>query len=100
MLNNEREFLQCKSGDLVYLISPFTLQLITSDRKVSVKDVGPAVRHMIIDPKSFLQCILDGKLSLCLFEHERLKPAIIRTSQGNITQLPQLKHYFVCRYHT
>ena len=26
-----------------------------------------------------------------LFEHERLKPAIIRTSQGNICNLAQLK---------
>ena len=35
--------------------------------------------------------MLDGKILRGLFEHERLKPAIIRTSQGNIHNLPQLK---------
>ena len=34
---------------------------------------------------------LDGKVLRGLFEHERLKPAIIGTSQGNIHNLPQLK---------
>ena len=34
---------------------------------------------------------LDGKILSGLFEHERLKPAIIRTSQGNVCNLPQLK---------
>ena len=33
---------------------------------------------------------LDGKILRGLFEHERLKPATIRTSQGNIHSLPQL----------
>ena len=27
---------------------------------------------------------LDGKISRGLFEHERLKPAMLRTSEGNI----------------
>ena len=26
-----------------------------------------------------------------LFEHERLKPAVIRTNQGNVTNLSKLK---------
>ena len=34
---------------------------------------------------------LDGKLLLGLFEHERIKPAVIRTSEGNITNLAHLK---------
>ena len=34
---------------------------------------------------------LDGKILRRLYEHERLKPAIIRTSQGNSYNLPQLK---------
>ena len=34
---------------------------------------------------------LDGKILRGLFKHERLKPAIIRTSQGNVYNLPQLK---------
>ena len=34
---------------------------------------------------------LDGKILKGLFQHQRLKPAIIRTSQGNVHSLPQLK---------
>ena len=34
---------------------------------------------------------LDGKLLRGLFEHERLKPAILRTSEGNVTNLVKLK---------
>ena len=35
--------------------------------------------------------MLDDKILRGLFEHERLKPAIIRTSQGNVCNLSQLK---------
>ena len=31
------------------------------------------------------------KLLQDLFEHERIKPAVIRTSEGNITNLAHLK---------
>ena len=34
---------------------------------------------------------LYAKILRGLFEHERLKPAIIRTSQGNVYNLLQLK---------
>ena len=34
---------------------------------------------------------LDGKILWGLFKHERLKPATIRTSEGNITHLAILK---------
>ena len=33
----------------------------------------------------------DIKILRGLFEHERLKPTIIRTSQGNVSNVPQLK---------
>ena len=35
--------------------------------------------------------MLDSKILRGLFEHERLKPANIRTSQGNLHNLAQLK---------
>ena len=35
--------------------------------------------------------MIDGKILRGLFEHERLKPAIIRISQGNVHKLPHLK---------
>ena len=34
---------------------------------------------------------LDGKILRGLFEHERLKQAILRTSEGNVSNLSQLK---------
>ena len=34
---------------------------------------------------------LDGKILRGLYEHERLKPANIRTKQGNVQNLVQLK---------
>ena len=38
--------------------------------------------------------ILDRKLLRGLFEHERLKPAILRTSKGNVTNVVKLKQLF------
>ena len=34
---------------------------------------------------------LDGRILRGIFKHERLKPAYIRTNQGNIQNLAQLK---------
>ena len=34
---------------------------------------------------------LDGVMLRGIFEHERLKPAIIRTNQGNVQNLAELK---------
>ena len=34
---------------------------------------------------------LDGKILRGLFEHERLNPTIIRTSQGSVQNLVQLR---------
>ena len=35
--------------------------------------------------------ILDSKILCHLFEHKRLKPAILRTSEGNVSNLAKLK---------
>ena len=47
--------------------------------------------YKIIDPHNYLLMTLDGRILRGLFEHERLKPANIRTSQGNVQNLVQLK---------
>ena len=36
--------------------------------------------------------MLDGKILRALFKFERLKPAILRTSEGNVTNLVTLRH--------
>ena len=91
MLNKNRENFQYKGGDLVYIISPLTSQLRTNSRKISVKYIGPVVIYKIIDPHNYLLMILDGIMLREIFENEKLKPAIIRTSWGNIQNLAQLK---------
>ena len=53
--------------------------------------VGPVVIYKIIDPYNYLLITLDGKILRGLFGHERLKPTNIRTSQGNVCNLAQLK---------
>ena len=84
-------FFQYNSRDLVYIISPLTSQLWMASRKIMIKHVGPVVIYKIIDPHNYLLMSLDGKILRGLFEPERLKPAMIRTSEGNITNLAKLK---------
>ena len=63
----------------------------TASKKVMIKHVGSVVIYKIIHPYSYLLMTLDGKILRELFEHERLKLANIRTSQGNVQNLAQLK---------
>ena len=91
MINKDRMFFQYNGGDLVYIISSLTSQLQTTSRKVMIKYVGPVVVYKIIDPHNYILMTLDGKILQGLFEHERLKPAILRTSEGNISNLAKLK---------
>ena len=76
---------------IVYIISPLTSQLRTASRKVSIKYIGPLAVYKIVDPHNYLLITLDGKLLRGLFKHESLKPAVIRTNQGNVTNLSKLK---------
>ena len=66
-------------------------QLGTALRKVMIKYVGPVVIYKIIDHHNYLLMTSDGKILSGLFEHERLKPVNIRTIQGNVQNLAQLK---------
>ena len=91
MIYKDRAFFQYNSGNLVYIISPLTSQLHTASRKIMIKYVGPVVIYKIIDPHNYLVMTLDGRILGGLFEYERLKPAILRTSEGNDNNLSQLK---------
>ena len=91
LINEDREYFQCNSGDLVYLISPLTSQLRTSSRKAAIKYIGPLVIYKIVDPHNYLLMTIDEKLIRGLFEHKRLKPIILKTDKGNITTLSALK---------
>ena len=91
MINKAKGFFQYKSRDLIYIISPLTSQLHTASCKVTIKYVGPLVIYKIIDPHNYLLMTLDGKILHGLFEHERLKPTVIRISQGNVRNLAELR---------
>ena len=56
-----------------------------------MKYVCPLVLYKIINPHSYLLMMLDGKILRGSFKHERLKPPIKRTHQGNVCNLSQLK---------
>ena len=68
-----------------------------ASRKVSIKYVGPLAVYKIVDLDNYLLITLDGKLLRGLFEQERLKPAVIRTNQGNVTQLIKIETSYVFR---
>ena len=91
LINKDREYFQYNTGDLVYIISPLTTQLRTSSRKVAIKYVGPLVIYKIVDPCNNRLMTIDGKLLRGLFEHERLKAALIKTGKGNVSSLSALK---------
>ena len=91
MINQNRENFQYRGGDLVYIISPLTSQLRTNYRKIAIKYVGPVVIYKIIDPHNYLLMALDGIMLRGIFEHKRLKPAVVKTNQGNINNLAKLK---------
>ena len=55
------------------------------------KYVGPIVVNKITDLHNYLLMTLDGRILQGLFEQERLKPAILRTSEGNVNYLVKLK---------
>ena len=66
-------------------------QLRTNSRKIAVKYVGPVVIYKTIDPHNYLLMTLDGVMLRGFFEYKRLKPTIIRTNQGNVQNLAELK---------
>ena len=78
MINKDKENFQYKGGDLVYIISSLTSQLRINSQK-------------IVDPHNYMLMTLDGKILKGIFEHERLKPTIIRTNHGNVQNVAELR---------
>ena len=91
MISKDRENFQYKGRDLVYIISPLTSQLRTNSRKIAIKYVGPVAVYKIVDPHNYLLMTLDGNILKGIFEHERLKPATIRTNLRNVQNLAELR---------
>ena len=91
LINKDRDNFQYNNGDLVYNHVSFDKPIGNGIKKVSVKYVGPLAVYKIVDPHNYLLITLDGKLLRGLFEHKRLKPAVIRMNQGNVTNISKLK---------
>ena len=91
MINKDWASFQYNHRDLVHITSPLMTHLCTASRKVMIKYVGPVVIYKIIDPHNYLIMTLDGKILRRLFEHERSKPAMLRTSERYVSNLSQLK---------
>ena len=53
------------------------------------------VIYKIIDPHNYLPMTLDGVMLRGIFEHERLKPTAIKTNQGNVNNLAELKQVII-----
>ena len=47
--------------------------------------------YKIVDPDNYLLMTIEGELMRGLFEHERLKPAILKTDKGNVNTVLALK---------
>ena len=56
-----------------------------------MKYVGPVVVYKIVDLHNYLLMTWDGIILKGIFEHERLKPTIIRTNHGNVQNLAELR---------
>ena len=91
LMNKDRDYFQYNSGDLVYIISPLTSQLRTASRKITIKYVFALTVYKVVDPHNYLLITLDCKLLRGLFDHERLKPAVIRMNHSNVTNLSKLR---------
>ena len=57
----------------------------------SNKNVGPVVVYKIVDPHNYFLMTLDGIILKGISEHKRLKPTIIRTNDGNVQNLAELR---------
>ena len=91
LLSKDRKYFQYNSGELVYIISPLTSQLRTFSRKFGVSYVDPLVVYKIVDPHKYLLMTIEGQLMRGLFEHKRLKPALLHMEKGNVRTLSELK---------
>ena len=91
IMETYKEYYMQLGKRLQYTISPLTSQLRTVSRKITIKYMGLLTVYKIVDPHNYLLITLDGKLVRGLFEHERLKPAVIRTNHSNMTNLSKLR---------
>ena len=89
--NKDRTRHLYSAGQIVYLHLPSGALLQTGSRKIRCQFVGPLVIYRAVSPTQFLLMSLDGVLYPYLIEEARIKPGHIRTTQGNVSTLADLK---------
>jgi hypothetical protein len=92
ILNEDKDYHFFNVGQLVYLWLPKGAILQAGSRKIACSFVGPLVVYKAISPNQFILMSLDGFIYPHLIEETRMKPGIIRTSEGNVSTLAELKH--------
>jgi hypothetical protein len=89
--NKDKTYHSYSVGQLVYLYHPKGALLQTGTRKIACHFIGPLVIYQAISPNQFLLMSLDGIVYPQLIEETRIKPGQIRTTQGNVSTLADLK---------
>ena len=91
MLNRTKDYHHYNVGQLVYVYQAKGTIVKTGSKKIACYFVGPLVIFQAVGPNQFLLMSLEGKIYNQLVEETRLKPAVIRTSSGNVCTLAELK---------
>ena len=81
-------------GQLVYMLMPAASDLQTNTRKFKVSYVGPLKIKEMLDPTHVILEDLNGALIYGIHNVRRLKPAFIRSSEGNLGQFHSLYKKF------
>ena len=89
--NKDRQYQGYTAGQIVYLFFPGNSQLNTGLKKITCHYVGPLAIWKCFSPTQFILMSLDGVIYPFLVEETRLKPGYIRSSQGPISTLAQLR---------
>ena len=90
MINKDRAFFHYNSGNLVYIVS-VNMSITNNFKERNDQICRCHFNIKIIDLHNYLLMTLNGKKLRGLFKHERLKPFILRSSNGNVNNLSQLK---------
>ena len=91
LLNRSKTYHHYQVGQIVYMYIAKGTIVQTGSRKISCKYLGPLVVYKAIGPNQFLLMSLKGEIYPRLVEETRLKPGIIRTHNGNVTTLADLR---------
>ena len=98
LMNRQKGFSGYNSGQLVYFFFPGHSLLHTGNKKFTCKFVGPLAVWKCFNPTQFVLMSLNGVIYSYQLEASMLKPAITRTSKGNVHTLHALRQIVRSEY--